>query len=191
MRYTTIIDISEYPQLYRSESVRLVYLHLVLKSGYHDNDRDMCGVSIRRLSMETGLTISATRHALQLLEKYAMIRRQGSMTQVRKWVVEQPITSRARTAAQAKRKEIRQAEEIDRERRDKQRMAEQKKREELRAAGKTPFMIYYEDLLKKAAAGDPEAIRLVEVHRSTYEAHAREVAADAAHAGDDPKSDVK
>lgn len=180
MRYTTIIDISEYPQLYRSESVRLVYLHLVLKSGYHDNDRDMCGVSIRRLSMETGLTISATRHALQLLEKYAMIRRQGSMTQVRKWVVEQTITSRARTAAQAKRKEIRQAEEIDRERRDKQRMVEEKKREELRAAGKTPFMIYYEDLQKKAAGGDPEAIRLVEVHRATYEAHAREVADDAA-----------
>lgn len=191
MRYTTIIDISEYPQLYRSESVRLVYLHLVLKSGYHDNDRDMCGVSIRRLSMETGLSISATRHALQLLEKYAMIRRQGSMTQVRKWVVEQPITSRARTAAQAKRKEIRQAEEIDRERRDKQRMAEEKKREELRAAGKTPFMIYYEDLLIKAAAGDPESIRLVEVHRSTYEAHAREVADDVAHGGDGSKGDVK
>lgn len=179
MRYTTIIDISEYPQLYRSDSVRLVYLHLVLKSGYHDNDRDMCGISIRRLSTECGLTISATRHALQLLEKYAMIRRHGSMTQVRKWVVEQPITSRAKTAAQAKQKEVRQAEELDRARRDKQRLAEEKKREELRAAGKTPFMIYFEDLQKKAAAGDPEAIRLVEVHRNTYEAHAREVAGDA------------
>lgn len=182
MRYTTIIDISEYPQLYRSESVRLVYLHLVLKSGYHDHDRDMCGVSIRRLAMDCGLTIAATRHALQLLEKYAMIRRQGSMTQVRKWVVEQPITPRARTAAQAKQKEVRQAEELDRARREKELRAEEKKREELRAAGKTPFMVYYEDLQSKAAAGDPEAIRLVQVHRNTYEAHAREVAEDAARA---------
>lgn len=79
MRYTTLIDISEYPQLYRSSSVRLVYLHLVLKSGFHDDDRDLCAVSIRRLANDCGLTVAATRHALGLLEKAAMITRQGPL----------------------------------------------------------------------------------------------------------------
>ena len=176
MRYTTIIDISEYPQLYRSASVRLVYLHLVLKSGYHDDDRDLCGVSVRRLANECGLTVAATRHALALLEKYAMIKRQGSMLLVRKWVVEKAITPRARTQAQARQKEARELEELDRARRDKQLRAEEKRREDLRASGKTPFMVYYEGLLVKAKEGDPEAIRLVEVHRNTYQAHAAELA---------------
>lgn len=176
MRYTTIIDISEYPQLYRSASVRLVYLHLVLKSGYHDDDRDLCGVSVRRLANDCGLTVAATRHALALLEKYAMIKRQGSMLLIRKWVVEKAITPRARTQAQARQKEARELEEIDRARRDKQLRAEEKRREDLRASGKTPFMVYYEGLLVKAKEGDPEAIRLVEVHKNTYQAHAAELA---------------
>lgn len=187
MRYTTLIDISEYPQLYRSASVRLVYLHLVLKSGYHDDDRDLCGVSVRRLANECGLTVAATRHALALLEKYVMIKRQGSMLLVRKWVVEKSITPRARTQAQARHKEARELEEIDRARRDKQLRAEEKRREDLRAAGKTPFMVYYEGLLAKAKEGDPEAIRLVEVHRNTYQAHAAELAKETpARAAADP-----
>lgn len=178
MRYTTLIDISEYPQLYRSSSVRLVYLHLVLKSGYHDDDRDLCAVSIRRLANDCGLTVAATRHALGLLEKAAMITRQGPLWLVKKWVVERPISARAKSEKQQRTQDLRAQEEAERAQRERERRREEKKREDLRAAGKTPFMVYYESLQAKAAQGDPEAIRLVEVHRATYQAHQAELAKD-------------
>ena len=157
MRYTTIIDISEFPSLYKNPNVRLVYLHLVLKCGYHDDDRDLYGVSIRRLSFEVGLTISATRHALQQLESSGMIRRQGPMLQIRKWVYERPITSRPKSAEKARIQEV--TNDIDRERQQRERdeRAAAKKREELRQQGKTSFMVYYESQLQKAEHGDPEA----------------------------------
>ena len=70
MRYTTIIDIRDFPELYRNQNLRLLYLHLVLKSGYHDDDRDQVHTSIRRLGYETGLTVSAVRHGLAMLKKF-------------------------------------------------------------------------------------------------------------------------
>lgn len=94
MRYTTIIDIRPMGIAYRSVAVRLVYLHLVLVSGYHDNDRDIWRISIRNLAAETGLTVSATRHALKVLEKWDMIRRIKGVWYVRKWVPMQAITPR-------------------------------------------------------------------------------------------------
>ena len=69
MRYTTVIDISDYRHIYKSANCRLVYLHLVLKAGYHDDDRDIVDVSIRNLAMRVGISVSATRHALRMLEK--------------------------------------------------------------------------------------------------------------------------
>ena len=73
MRYTTIIDISEIQPIYRNVNARLVYLHLVLKSGYHDNDRDLVSISLRRIAAEVGLTLSATRHAISQLEKAQLL----------------------------------------------------------------------------------------------------------------------
>lgn len=60
MRYTTIVDISEYASLYRNHNARLVYLHLALRSGYHDNDRDLIDVSVRRLA-DAVASLSARR----------------------------------------------------------------------------------------------------------------------------------
>lgn len=89
MRYTTIIDISEMSEVYRNLNTRAVYLHLVLKSGYHDDDRDKIRISIRRLAAESGLTVSAVRNALQQLEKASMIERTSDgTTSVRKWILE-------------------------------------------------------------------------------------------------------
>ncbi len=102
MRYTTIIDISEMPEIYRNLNTRAVYLHLVLKSGYHDDDRDKLKLSIRRLAAESGLTVSAVRNALQQLEKAAMIERtsDGSTT-VRKWILETKPTARTKATTNA------------------------------------------------------------------------------------------
>lgn len=97
MRYTTVIDISEIPEVYRNATARLVYLHLALKAGYHDNDRDLAAVSIRRLAMDVDVSVSAARHAIRQLEKAGLLKRDGSFLVVKKWVEEQTITTRAKT----------------------------------------------------------------------------------------------
>lgn len=94
MRYTTLIDISELPQIYRNQNARLVYMHLALKSGYHDADRDMIRISIRSLAQDVGLTVSAIRHALTVLEKAKLITRDEDKWRVLKWIVETPPTPR-------------------------------------------------------------------------------------------------
>lgn len=171
MRYTTIIDLSEYPQLYRSEALRLVYLHLVLRSGYHDHDRDLCTISLRRLVSETGLTISAVRCAISRLVTAQLIERQGSAWKVRKFVLEQPITPRPKTEKKLKQQQVdAETERIQLEhRRQLDLMAERRKRE--RQQGKTSYMIYYESMQAKAQQGDPEAIAFVKANKDTYKMH--------------------
>lgn len=97
MRYTTVIDISEMPEIYRNMTARLIYVHMSLKAGYHYSDRDIVTLSIRRLSAEVGVTVSATRHALHLLERCGLLTREGQTWRIRKWVEEQTITTRAKT----------------------------------------------------------------------------------------------
>lgn len=178
MRYTTIIDISEYPTLYNNQSIRLVYLHLVLRSGYHDHDRDLAQLSIRRLAREVGLSVGAVRHALTQLLKCQMLVRQGPMLQVRKFIVEQPISKRSRNKREEK-QELARKERIEQQERQ---AAKRKVADEQRAAflaqGKTSFMIYYEEQLQLAQNGNPEAAHFVETQKATYEAHARQVEED-------------
>lgn len=171
MRYTTAIDISEIPAVYRSQSARLLYLHMALKAGYHDNDRDLLDASIRQLAAASGLTVSATRCALALLVKNRLIARQGTVWLVRKWIPEQTITSRPKTAREQKRIEAAAERQKEQEQRERAEAIERKRREDLEATGKTQFMVYYESLLEKARAGDLEAQNLVNRHRETYEAH--------------------
>lgn len=97
MRYTTIIDIRDFPELYRNQNLRLLYLHLVLKSGYHDDDRDQVHTSIRRLGYETGLTVSAVRHGLAMLKKFGLMSTNGTTILVKKFVMTEEPTKRART----------------------------------------------------------------------------------------------
>lgn len=169
MRYTTIIDITELPSIYRNHNARLLYLHLVLKCGYHDADRDMTDTSIRQLSAAVGLTIAATRHALLQLQAVGLLTREGRVWTVRKYVAQSPISARAKTTRQAQqRAEARQreAEELEAE---KKREQETRKWQKLRAQGKTPFMVYYEQMMKAAAAGDMEAAEIVRKRRQAYE----------------------
>lgn len=97
MRYTTVIDISEISEIYKNPTARLLYLHMSLKAGYHDVDRDLVRLSIRRLSADVGVTVSATRHALHQLERVGLLTKEGELWRVKKWVEEQQITTRAKT----------------------------------------------------------------------------------------------
>jgi DNA-binding Lrp family transcriptional regulator len=174
MRYTTIIDITEWPQLYRSESIRLVYLHLCLTSGYHDHDRDMSSKSIRTIARETGLTIAAVRHAIDRLTSAQLLSRSGTAMQVKKWVIEQPITTRAKTKKQQDKAIANAIEMAYKMEAEERREKEEKLQKEIRKTGKTPFMIYYESLIAKAEAGDVEAASLVKQHKATYELHKKQ-----------------
>lgn len=94
MRYTTLIDISELPDVYRNKNARLLYMHMVLKSGYHDQDRDVLAMSIRRLASDTGLTLSATRFALAQLEQSGLLKKEAGAWRVKKWIIQEIPTPR-------------------------------------------------------------------------------------------------
>lgn len=170
MRYTTVIDISEIPTVYRNPNARLLYIHLCLKAGYHDNDRDIVSLSVRQMSAQSGLTVSAVRHALLVLEKSHLVTRQGTVLYVRKWIAEQSITARPRTARQQAQISAEAQRRKEQEQRDMQLEIERQQRVNLENQGKSQFMLYYENLMKRAEAGDAEAAELVQRHRKTYEA---------------------
>lgn len=94
MRYTTVIDITDFPQIYRNLNARLVYIHMALKAGYHDDDRDICRLSIRSLAADVGITVSATRNALLQLEKSGLISKSSDCWIVKKWVLQESPTPR-------------------------------------------------------------------------------------------------
>lgn len=116
MRYTTIIDITEAPMIYRSESVRLVYLHLCLTCGYHDNDKGLIRHSLRRMASDVGVTLSALRHALRVLGKYDLVRRHRGKLYVRNFVGEQAITTPRKRAKKAQEAQEQEAARAERER---------------------------------------------------------------------------
>lgn len=126
MRYTTIIDITELPELWRNANASRVYMYMTLRSGYHDDDRDMLRVSLRRLAMETGCSVAATRHALHVLIKAGLVRKVDARWFVTKFVIEQRVTPRAKTKAQQEAKEL--AELREEEQRKLDRKLEQERR---------------------------------------------------------------
>lgn len=96
MRYTTIIDITEFAGVWASASCRELYLYLVLKSGWHDDDRDMIRASIRQLSAATGLTKSAVEHAIRQLTKAGLLAKEGQAYRVTKWTLQPKPSPRPR-----------------------------------------------------------------------------------------------
>lgn len=171
MRYTTIIDIREIPEVWKNQNVRLLYLQLVLMAGYHDNDRDIVRVSLRNLATSTGLTLSATRHAIAVLIKWRLLQHKKSYFKVVKFIEGETITPRGKTAKEAKQKAIKKQEEtraqaIEQAAQDAHNIVDQ-----IYESGKTPFMVYFEKREAEAAAGDRDAARYVEENRATYLAH--------------------
>lgn len=93
MRYTTIIDLSELP-IYQSKSVRLLYLHLCLRAGYHKENQDIITDSLTRIARDTGMTVSAVRCALRQLNAANLAQREGTAIRVSKFV--QPVIAAKR-----------------------------------------------------------------------------------------------
>lgn len=156
MRYTTVIDISEIPEIYRNKNVCRLYFHLCLKAGYHDDDRDDVKLSIRGMAYGTGLSLSATRNAIQQLKKYGLLEQQNGGMKVRKFIVEAPISKRAR-----KRKEIDTGTAI----RD---AMQEESTTRIKAGEKTSWMVMYEMKMKAARAGDNAAQKFVQDKADFY-----------------------
>lgn len=170
MRYTTIIDIRELPAIYRNVNARLVYLHMVLASGYHDNDRDQTEISIRRISYETNLTISAVRHALGCLERAGLISRTGITWTVKKFVLETSITPRVRSEKKRREAENAARAKAIQEEQEQREKEESRKYREMRKHG-DPLRDQVLDLMKRADAGDTDALETLEtsiVYKSMY-----------------------
>lgn len=175
MRYTTIIDISGMRSLYQNQNVRLVYLHLVLKSGYHDSDRDLYDCSIRELAWEVGMTVAAVRHALSVLERAGLVQREGLLFRVKKWLIEESITPRPKTEKAKKASEVKAEQKAREAALEQERERERASVKEMHESGKTPFMVYYEGLQEQARNGDADASKALLRHKSTYEAHKRKM----------------
>lgn len=128
MRYTTIIDITEMPEVWRNPNIRLLYLYMVLRSGYHDDDRDILRKSVRNLAADTGLSVSAVRHGLQVLQRHGLLTSAAeSIYKVTKFVLETKPTKRSRTAEQQQNQERARERAIaneERERRQEQERAQ-------------------------------------------------------------------
>lgn len=164
MRYTTIIDITKCQELYKNHNVRLVYMHLVLVSGYHDNDRDIVRTSIRNLAADTGISISAVRHAIRMLERWQMLIRHGNVWTVRKWCKEQPITTRLRAEKNARRKAQEEEAAVARRQQEAKEEEERRRYQELTKDGRSSYEHYISSLQARAAAGDIEAIAALNRH---------------------------
>lgn len=169
MRYTTVIDLTEFRQLYRNKNAVLVYLHLALRSGWHDHDRDIVETSVRNLAYDTGLSVAAVRHALKILEDAKLLSHVGSVWTVTKWVMTEDPTKRPKNARDAKQIEIAAERQRAEEKREREAEIERTRRAQLQAEGKSSFMVWYEAQQKLAEAGDEEAKRTVERHRNNYE----------------------
>lgn len=171
MRYTTVIDISDIPSVYRNKNTRLVYLHLCLKCGYHDADRDIYDRSLRALAGDCGLSLSAVRNALNQLEQARLVAKHAGVYYIRKWLAEQPITARPKTAKQQAAADEKARREQERQQREQAAATEAASRQRLEAQGKTQYMVYFESKLRAAAAGDPDAIAVVNnpTRRAMYE----------------------
>lgn len=157
MRYTTVIDIREFPQIYRNNNAKLVYLHLVLISGYHDEDRDQTPISIRQICYDTGLSLSAVRHSLKVLISAGLLTRSGITWTVKKFVLDKPITPRIRSEKKRTAAENLERERIIKEEQSQREKEEKRKYQEEIKAGKNPLKEMVKDLIKRAQNGDEEA----------------------------------
>ncbi len=169
MRYTTIIDIREFPQIYRNDNAKLVYLHLVLISGYHNEDRDQTTISIRQISYDTGLTVSAVRHSLKVLVSAGLLSRNGIIWNVTKFVLEKPISPRIRSEKKRSAAENLERERIIKEEQNQREKEEKRKYQEEIKAGKNPLKEMVKDLMKRAQNGDQEAAENLKRYKAIVE----------------------
>lgn len=88
MRYTTVIDLTEIPEVWKNSNVTRLYLYMALRCGYHDQDRDVLTMSTRNLAIGAGITHSACRHALRVLLAHQLLVQEGNSWRVKKFVID-------------------------------------------------------------------------------------------------------
>ena len=94
MRYTTVIDVTEIADVWQNPNITRLYFFMALKCGYHDDDRDILRISLRNLASQASLTLSATRHALKVLETAKLVAHEKEAWRVTKFVLDKKPTSR-------------------------------------------------------------------------------------------------
>lgn len=124
MRYTTVIDITEIAGVWNNPNICRLYFYMAMKCGYHDEDRDILKISFRNLAAQSSLTLSATRHALKVLESQQLVIKEKDAYRVTKFVLEKKPAERTQ-----KTKATMSASE---EAAEKARAADMKKEEEMR-----------------------------------------------------------
>ena len=124
MRYTTVIDVTEIADVWQNPNITRLYFFMALKCGYHDDDRDILRISLRNLAAQASLTLSATRHALKVLETANLVTHDKEAWRVTKFVLEKKPTSRTQKTTSPM--------SASEEAAEKARAADMKKEEELR-----------------------------------------------------------
>lgn len=94
MRYTTVIDVTEIADVWKNPNISRLYFYMALKCGYHDDDRDILRISLRNLAAQASLTLSATRHALKVLETAKLVTQEKDAWRVVKFILDKKPTSR-------------------------------------------------------------------------------------------------
>ena len=146
-----------------------VYLHLVLISGYHDEDRDQTPISIRQICYDTGLSLSAVRHSLKVLISAGLLTRSGITWTVKKFVLDKPISPRIRSEKKRTAAENLERERIIKEEQSQREKEEKRKYQEEIKAGKNPLKEMVKDLMKRAQNGDEEAAENLMRYKSIVE----------------------
>lgn len=168
MRYTTAIDLTEIPEIWRNLNACRIYYYLAMRCGYHDEDRDRIQISIRRLAQVTGCSVSATRHAIGVLTRAKLMETKDAAYLVKKFVLEQPVSSRARTKKEQQLQLEAQQRELQHYRLEAQRQEEQRMKTAPTAAEDAAFVRQYEEYL---AAPNSQARRgFINAYKKRYEA---------------------
>lgn len=94
MRYTTVIDVTEIADIWRNPNISRLYFYMAMKCGFHDNDRDLIKISLRVLAGQTGLTLSACRHAVKVLQAHGLLTIENEKFRVTKFILDKKPTSR-------------------------------------------------------------------------------------------------
>lgn len=160
MRYTTIIDITDIPQVYNNINATRVYLHLCLTCGYTADDMDTLRISYRQLSAHLNMTLSAVRYSLSLLLRYHLITIEDNIITVRKYLPKAEYKDRPKTQQEFKDSQYRKKvkEEFEQSMKEAKNFeAEEEQEQQRRQQQVEAFRQHYRAMKERADKGDLEA----------------------------------
>lgn len=174
MRYTTIIDITDIPQVYNNINATRVYLHLCLTCGFTADDMDTIRISYRQLAAQLSITLSAVRHSINLLLKYHLITIEDNIISVRKHLPKAEYKDRPKTQQEFKDEQYRKKVKADFDKamvENKHYEENKEKEEQERIARIRAFCTHYREMEQKVEQGDLEAQQYItkEINKVRFE----------------------